>query len=154
MDSKTNILLNPPFAQDPPVKLDINAKMLGIVIAILSALGILGALTALVALLGVGSILAAAGFGGILALAYVGVLVGGAAEVMSLVGGWRMYQGNADGKRLVIYALALGFVAQIVTGLGYVSLGNIIVPILIILAVYYLVVISRFPGDAKAPTSS
>ncbi len=155
MESQTNILLNPPFAQDPPVKLDVNAKILGIIIAGLSALGILGALTALAALLGVGAILAAAGVGGILALAYVGVLVGGAADVMSLVGGWRMYQGNVEGKRLVIYALALGFLGQIVTGVGYVSLGNVILPLLIILVVYYLVVISRFPGEApRAPRPS
>lgn len=155
MEKQADRLLNPPFAKDPPVKLDINAKVLGIVIAVLSALGILGALSALGALLGVGAIYAAAGFGGILAFAYVGVLVGAAADVLSLVGGWRMYQGQVDGKRLVIYGLALGLLGQIVTALGYITVGNVIVPILVILVVYYLVVISRFPGQAtQSPPSS
>ena len=78
------------------------------------------------------------------------VLAGLVADVMSLLGGWQMYQGIADGKRLVIYGLAIGFVAQIVSALGYASIGSLILPILVILVVYYLVVISRFPGPAPS----
>jgi hypothetical protein len=145
------MLLNPPFADDPPIKLNVNAKILGIVIAVLSALGILALLGALTALLGLGVLFASLGFAGILPMAFLGILVGAAADVASLVGGWRMYQGNADGKRLVIYALAIGFLGQIVTGFGYASFGNVILPVIVILVVYYLVVISRFPGATPQP---
>ncbi|MGH2492287.1 MAG: hypothetical protein ACRDF9_12335, partial [Candidatus Limnocylindria bacterium] len=34
-----DVLLDPPFAKDPPVKLDIPAKMLGLVLAILGGIG-------------------------------------------------------------------------------------------------------------------
>ncbi|TMG33796.1 MAG: hypothetical protein E6H92_14200 [Chloroflexi bacterium] len=150
MDEMTNRLLNPPFAQDPPVKLDIDAKILGIIIAILSAIGVIAGLFGLLALLGFSALLAAAGASGIVFLAWIGVLAGLVADVMSLLGGWQMYQGIADGKRLVIYGLAIGFVAQIVSALGYASIGSLILPILVILVVYYLVVISRFPGPAPS----
>ncbi len=145
-----NTLVNPPFAKDPPVKVDIDAKVLGIIVAILSALAILFGLGALTALAGVGAFLASVGFGGFLPIAYLGVLVSLAADVMSLIGGWRMYQGNAEGKRLVIYGLAIGFVGQIVSGIGYAS-GGVIVSLVVLAAVYYLVVVSRFPGDQPAP---
>jgi hypothetical protein len=153
MDDRSNQLLNPSWAQNPPVKLDINAKILGIVIAILSALGVLGSLVALLVLLGGGAALAAAGVGGILFIAIIGTLIGGVAELLSLLGGWQMYQGNAAGKRWVIYGLAIALAGNVVTGLGYLRVGSVILPILVILAVYYLVVISRFPGEAPKTTS-
>jgi hypothetical protein len=153
MDDQANSLLNPSWAQNPPVKLDINAKILGIVIAVLSALGVLGSLLALLGLLGGSALLAAAGFGGILFIAIIGTLVGGVADLLSLVGGWQMYQGNVAGKRLVIYGLALALAGDVVSGFGYLRIGNVILPLLVILAIYYLVVISRFPGEAAKTTS-
>jgi len=148
-DLKT--LVNPPFAQDPPVKLNIDAKILGAVVALLSVLGILLGLGALPALLGVGALLAPYGFAGFVPLIFIGVIVGLVANVMSAIGGWQMYQGNVEGKRLVIYGLAVWFLGEIVSGIGFVSLGTVILPILVIVIVYYLVVISRFPGEQPLP---
>jgi hypothetical protein len=139
MDLKT--LVDPPFAQDPPVKLNIDARILGMVCAILGALG---ALFALFALLAIGTFFAVYGHGGIFAFALVGALVLIAAGVLAAVGGWRMYNGNPEGKRLVIYSLAIDFIGQIVYGIGFANLGNLIVSLVVIAAVYYLVVISRF----------
>jgi hypothetical protein len=147
MDDQMNMLLNPPFAQNPPFNLD--AKILGIVVAVLSALGVLGSLLAILALLAGSTALAAAGFVGILGIAIIGVLIGGVADVLSLVGGWQMYQGNAAGKRLVIYGLAIAFAGDVVTAFGYLRIGNVILPLIVTLILYYLVVISRFPGATK-----
>lgn len=149
-----NTLVNPPFAKDPPVKVDIDAKILGIVVAILSGLGILFGLGLLIGLMGIGAVLARYGFGGFLPLAYLGALVILAADIMSLMGGWRMYQGDREGKRLVIYGLAIGFVGQIIYGLGYASIGSVILPLVVLAIVYYLVVVSRFPGEAPTPPTT
>ena len=152
MDEQVNMLLNPKFAQNPPFNLD--AKILGIVIAVLSALGLLGSLLALLALLAGSTALAAAGFVGIAFIAIIGVLVGGVAELLSLLGGWQMYQGNVAGKRLVIYGLAIAFAGDVVTAFGYLRIGNVILPLIVTLVLYYLVVISRFPGEAPKTTTT
>src|SRR5438309_6910024 len=102
-------LVNPPFANDPPVKVNLDAKVVGLVVAILAGLG---ALLSLLALLGL--LVAATAFAGIFFFALIGVLVNLVADVMAAIGGWQMYQGNESGKRLAIYGLALAFVAQIV----------------------------------------
>ena len=105
-------LVNPPFANDPPVKVNLDAKVVGLVVAILAALGALLSLLALLALLGAGAV-AGSTFGGIFFIALIGVLVTLVADVMAAIGGWQMYQGSESGKRLAIYGLALAFVAQI-----------------------------------------
>jgi len=150
MDDQMNTLMNPPFAQNPPFNLD--AKVLGLVIAIIAAIGVLFSLLALLGLFAGSAILAAAGFGGILFIAIIGVLIGGLAEVLGALGGWQMYQGRAEGKRLVIYGLVIGAAGEIVTAVGYLRITNIIFPLIVIFAVYYLVVISRFPGEVPKTT--
>lgn len=150
MNDQSNMLFNPPFAQNPPFNLD--AKILGIVVAVLSALGVLGSLLALLALLAGSTALAAAGFVGITFIAIIGVLIGGVADLLSLAGGWQMYQGQAAGKRLVIYGLAIAFAGDVVTAFGYLRVGNVILPLLVTLVLYYLVVISRFKGEAPKTT--
>jgi hypothetical protein len=62
-----------------------------------------------------------------------------------------MYNGNVEGKRLVIYSLAISFVAQIVTGIGFAQLGNVILSLVVIAVIYYLVVISRFSESSPPP---
>lgn len=136
-----NTLVNPPFAQDPPVKLNIDARILGIVCVVI---GTLGALFALLAILALGAFVTVYGQSGVFALALVGSLVTIVAGAMAAVGGWRMYQGNAEGKRLVIYSLAINVVGQIVTGIGQARLGGLILYLIVIAIIYYLVVISRF----------
>ena len=144
-------LVNPPFANDPPVKLNLDAKVVGLVVAILAGIGGLLSLFGLLGLLGLGAALTV--FGGIFALALIGIAVNLVADVMMVMGGWQMYQGNESGKRLVIYGLALAFLAQIVLALGYTA-GSAILQLILLAIVYYVVVVSRFPGEAPSAGSS
>jgi hypothetical protein len=66
-------LVNPPFANNPPVKLNLDAKVVGLVVAILGGLGALFAFLGLLGLLGVGAALSA--FAGIFFLALIGVIL-------------------------------------------------------------------------------
>src|SRR5207245_1513289 len=91
--SALDTLVNPPFANDPPVKLNLDAKVVGLIVAILAGIGALFALLGLLGLLGLG-----AAFGGIFVLAIIGIIVSLVADVMAVAGGWQMYQGKENGK--------------------------------------------------------
>src|SRR2546428_1242227 len=103
-------LVTPPFANDPPVKVNFDSKVVGLVVAILAGLGALLSLLALLGLLGASAV-AGSAFAGIFFLALIGVLVNLVADVMAAIGGWQMYQGNASGQRLAVYGSAPGFLA-------------------------------------------
>lgn len=145
MELNLETLLNPPFAQDPPVKINVNAKTLGAVIAVLAVLGVVGVVVTLLSLLALGSMMTAVGYGGIVFLSIIGLIVDLVAELMALVGGWRMYHENPDGKRLVIYSLAIGILGQIVAGVGHYSISGPIFSLILLAVVYYVVILSRFP---------
>jgi uncharacterized membrane protein YfcA len=138
-----DVLLDPPFAKDPPVKLDIPAKTLGLVYAIL---GGIGTLFGVFGLLGVTALAAVAGIG---ALYVLGTLIGLAGTALAAWGGYRMYQADRDGKRLVVYGLVLSAVGALVAALSYGGLGNWIVNAAVTFVLYYLVIISRFEGEPK-----
>jgi hypothetical protein len=138
-----NTLLAPPFAADPPVKLNISAKTLGLVLAILGAIG---AVFEVLALLGLGALLAVVG--GIFALALVGMIIGLIGTILSAWGGYQMYQLKSDGKVLVIYGLIVNVIGTLIASFG--GSGTLVgwlVGALIAFAIYYFVVISRFPGE-------
>ncbi len=143
-------LLHPPFETDPPVKLNISATVIGIIAAILGALGILGYLVAIPAVFAIGAI--ATGLGvyhpGILGVALVGLVIGFVGAVLETVGGWRMYKANPEGKKLVIYSIAVGAIGSIVYGIGYNGVGGIVIGLIIDFIIYYIVIISRFPNEA------
>jgi hypothetical protein len=139
-------LVNPPFANDPPVKVNFDSKVVGLVVAILAGLGALFSLLALLGLL-------VATFAGIFFIALIGVLVNLVADVMAAIGGWQMYQGNESGKRLAIYGLALAFVAQLVQMIGFGSAAGILGLILLAI-VYYAIVVSRYPSQAPSASRS
>ena len=141
-------LVNPPFANDPPVKVNFDAKVVGLVVAILAGIGGLFALLALLGLLGLG-----ATFAGIFLLAIIGILVSLVGDVMAVMGGWQMYQGNASGKRLAIYGLALTFLAEIILMIGF-SASSAILQLLLLAILYYAVVVSRYPGQAPSASAS
>jgi hypothetical protein len=141
--SALDTLVNPPFANDPPVKLNLDAKVVGLVVAILGGLGALFAFLGLLGLLGLGAALS--GFAGIFFLALVGVILNLVADVMAALGGWQMYQGNESGKRLAIYGLAIAFAAEIIQMIGF-SSGSAIVPLILLALVYYAIVVSRYPA--------
>lgn len=135
-------LVNPPFAKNPPVKLNLDAKVVGLVVAVLGGLGALFVLLALLSLLGFGAALSAAG---IFFFALIGVILNLVADVMAAIGGWQMYQGSESGKRLAIYGLAIAFVAEIIQMIGF-SSSSAIVPLILLALVYYAIVVSRYPA--------
>lgn len=141
-------LLNPSFMKDPPVKLDIPAKTLGLVCAILAGIstffGVIG-------LLGVSALTAVAGTG---PLFLVGTVINVAGSALVAWGGYKMYQGVRDGKRLAIYGLVASAVGSLVVALGTGGLAGWIVNVAILFAIYYLVVISRFEGEPKLVTTT
>jgi hypothetical protein len=136
-------LLNPSFMKDPPVKLDIPAKTLGLVCAILAGIstffGVIG-------LLGVSALTAVTATG---PLFLVGTVINVAGSALVAWGGYKMYQGVRDGKKLVIYGLVASAVGSLVVALGTGGLPGWIVNVAILFAIYYLVVISRFEGEPK-----
>jgi hypothetical protein len=151
MDARLDALLNPSFAKDPPVKLNISAKTLGLVYAILGGIGALFGLFGLLALFGLSGAFAYAGVGGLVFLAVIGGLINLIGTAMAAWGGYRMYQGDHDGKRLVIYGLALNAIGSLVTALGSGGGGLFgwIIGLAITFVLYYLVIISRFEGEPK-----
>lgn len=153
MASLTDQLLNPPFMADPPVKLNISAKIIGLIACILAALGLLGYLFAIPAVLLIGTAETVLGVpvgthAGILVVALLGLGIGVVAALLELVGGYRMYQENPEGKRLLIYGIVLGALASVVYGIGYGGIGGVVIGLVIDFIVYYIVVISRFANEA------
>jgi hypothetical protein len=162
-----NILTDPPFAADPPIKLNVPAKTLGLVIGILAIIGIIIALIALPVVFALNNVASDAttvcqelggtncgGSSGIFGLALIGVLIGLVGSVLYAFGGFRMYQLNRSGKDLVIYGLAVNVVGGILGIVGYGGVGSFIFSLIIAVVVYYLVVISRWPGDAPLVAST
>ena len=134
-------LLDPPFAKNPAFQAD--AKIVGIVCAILAGLGVLFGLVALPVTL------ALLGAAPILALSLIVSLVGSA---LVAYGGWQMYQGKAEGKRWVIYGLVVSFVTALIAmlmGSGSQLLGLVITAI-----IYYVVVTSRYTSTTGSGTRS
>ena len=134
-------LLDPPFAKNPAFRAD--AKIVGLVCAILAGLGLVFGLLALpitLALLGAAPILA---------LSLIASLVGSA---LAAYGGYQMYQGKVEGKRLVIYGLIVSFVTSLVAML--LGSGSQLLSLVIIAIVYYVVVTSRFPSATGTGTGA
>jgi hypothetical protein len=152
-----NILTDPPFAADPPIKLNIPAKTLGLVAGILGIIGLVFGLIALPAVFALNSVCVAFdNIGcntGIFGLAIIGVIIALVGSALYAFGGFRMYQGNRQGKDLVIYGLAVNVIGGILEGVGYGGYGNLVFAILVGVVIYYLVVISRWPGDAPLVAS-
>lgn len=150
LDRKT--LLEPPFAADPPVKLNIPAKTLGLVLAILGGISAFFGLLSVFALFGLSAL--AAAYGGIFILALVGLIVTEAGTIIGAWGGFQMYQGRQAGKLLAIYGLLINVVGGLIAAIGgYGGLVGWAFGALISFVIYYLIVISKFPEET-APVSS
>ena len=162
-----NSLVDPPFANDPPVKVNVNAKTLGLVLLILGAIGILIEGLGLIGILGFCGTYSAYGGCNLPILWLLGDLVALAAVIIGTVGAYRMYQGDAEGKLWVVYGLILGIVGAVITlignyaaysglvgiGAGGAVIVGLIIDLIIYFVIYYLVVISRFPGQAPLTTT-
>jgi hypothetical protein len=161
-------LVDPPFAHDPPVKVNVNAKTLGLVLLILGAIGILFGALGLVTILGFCTSNSLYVSCGLPVLWLLGDLIGLAGIIIGTIGAYRMYQLNPEGKLWVIYGLILGLVGAVVTLIGnyaaysgFVGAGagagvivGLIFDAIIYGIVYYLVVVSRFPGQAPLTSSA
>ena len=139
-------LLAPPFAADPPVKLNVPAKTVGLILAILGAIGALFGILGVFALLAVSAI--AAAYGGIFLLAMIGVIISEIGTIVGAWGGYQMYQGKREGKKLAIYGVLINVVGSLIAAIG--GSGGLVGWIfgaLISFVIYYLIVISRFPDE-------
>lgn len=149
MQFRQETLLNPPFAKDPPVKLNVPAKTLGLIYAILGAIAALFGLFGIFTLLGLSAFAAAAGlFAGLFWLGVIGAIVGEIGTIVAAWGGYQMYQAKREGKRLVVYGLVVNVVGGLIGSLG--GAGDFvgwIVGAAIAFVLYYLVIISRFPDE-------
>jgi predicted phage tail protein len=163
MQFRQETLMNPPFAKDPPVKLNVPAKTLGLIYAILGAISALIGIFAITAFLGLSAVATAAGVvSGLYWLGVIGAIVGLIGTIVAAWGGYRMYQEKPEGKRLVVYGLAVNVVGNLIGSLGGASdfIGWII-GTAIAFVLYYLVIISRFPtepplvptGTSKGPST-
>lgn len=156
-----NILTDPPFAADPPIKLNIPAKTVGLVAAILGIIGLvvfglfgLIAAFALTTLSVACSGLAGCNAGGIFFLALIGVIATAVGALLYMIGGFQMYGLNRSGKALVIYGLAVGLIGGLLETIGGLGAGSLIFDILWFVVGWYIVVISRWPGDAPLVAST
>jgi MFS family permease len=153
-----DFLVEPTFIDrnNPPLKVNVSAKVIGIIAVVLSALGLLFGLIAIPAVFLIGSAITALGgyHQGILVIALIGLLLALIADVMSLVGGWQMYQGNHNGRRLLIHALALSVAFNLIYTIGTYNVGGFIFTLIINAIVYYFVLISRFPDEAPLVASA
>lgn len=152
-DLSMETLYHPPFENDPPVKLNISAKTLGLVLAILYAIFALFSLFGILGAVGIAALGTALGVRQILVLVVIGAVIAAVGDILVAWGGYKMYQLDIDGKRLVIMGLALSVAASVVGAIGAESPGGIIASIIINGIIYYLVIISRFPSDAPLVTS-
>lgn len=157
-----NVLTDPPFANDPPIKVNVNAKILGLVIGILAIIGavffLLVSLGGLWIIGNANAVCNSYGYtcttNGVFILGLIGLLVVLAGYVMSAIGGFRMYNFNRAGKHQVIYGLLLAVVGGIIAMIGYGGfLSTLIFDLIVALVLYYLVVISRFPGEVPLVAS-
>ena len=155
MDKYMDQLMAPAFMKNPPVKLDIPAKTLGLVYAILGAIGVLFGLFGLFAALGLSAVAAAVGVGGVWILLLVGGLVSAVGTALAAWGGYKMYQGDHAGKRTVVMGLVISLIGGLISALGTFGGGlpGWIISALITFVLYYLVLISRF-SDEKVSGST
>ena len=163
-----NVLTDPPFAADPPIKLNVNAKVLGLVIGILAVLGIIVDLIALPAIFALnnavnslnsfcnslGGVNCNTGTSGIFFLALIGVIVSLVGAILYAWGGFQMYNLNRTGKEKVIYGVVVELIGGILQIVGYGGVFGFIFSLIIAIVIYYLVVIARYPGEAPLVAST
>jgi hypothetical protein len=152
-DLSMETLLHPPFEQDPPVKLNVNAKILGLVLALVFAIFALFSFIGIFPALGLSALGSVLGVSGIWILVLVGAIIAAIADALVAWGGYKMYQLDAGGKTLVIYGLALSLVASVVGAIGSYNPVGIVGAIVINGIIWYLVIISRFPGETPLVAS-
>ena len=153
-------LTNPRFADNPPLRVNVDSKVLGLVIGILSLVaGLAWLLVSIAGLLVVGTVnpycnsigqsgATCGNNGGIFALGLIGFLLVLAGYLLAAVGGFRMFAMVHEAKSQAIYGLLLGVVGGLIATIGYGGfLSVLIFDVVLAIVVYYLIVVSRFPDE-------
>ena len=150
MEFWDNALVNPPLARKP-TKMKVNASIYGLVIAILTGVGLLLSLLSLFALSSVCN-LNAVSVCGFPVLSLVGEFTVVAGMILCVVGGLRLYKFQARGRAIIVYGFLLGVVGGIIYSLGYPTLPGggatpfgIVISIALYAVLYYYLMIARFP---------
>ncbi len=154
-----NTLTHPPFADDPPLKVSVDSKVLGLVGILSVVAGLAWLLVSVTGLWIVGSVnavcnsFAPAGAScgtqsGIFIVGLVGFLLVVAGYLLAAVGGFRMFAMVHEAKSQAIYGLVLGVAGGLIAAIGYGGfLSVFIFDLLLAIVVYYLIVVSRFPDE-------
>jgi hypothetical protein len=159
-----NGLVNPSFRNDPPLKLNVPARVMGIISLVLGILGALGALFGAF----VSFTWSASGLDSFCgyyntcathstALAGLGNLIELAGCALIAFGGLQMMNGQPRGRALIIYGVVLALVGSLIYsifwGFGYAAFG--LVFSLVWRAIFlYFVIIARFPGEVPLVAST
>ncbi len=154
-------LVEPTFIDrnNPPLKIDVSAKVIGWIAVVLSAIALLALLlVGIAAVFVVGTTMVVGGVTtghhpGIFIVAVIGLVLLIIAWLLALVGGWQMTQGNHDGRRLLIQALALSLIFSLIYNIGLSNISRFVFQLVVNAIVYYFVLISRFPDEAPVTTS-
>jgi hypothetical protein len=163
-DLWNNALVNPAFRNNPPAKVQVPAKTLGLVLAILAGIGALFQIFAVITAFTWANALDSlcSYYGNCVshsgAIAGLGALVVLAGQVLAVWGGYQMYKEVQQGKAFVIYGMLLALIGNVVYavgwGFGYYVVGFIF-SLIIYGIVYYFVVISRWSWEARlTPTAA
>lgn len=139
--------------EHPPVigrrrsPINVSSQVMGWIVAILSVLFLLA-----LAAVGIPSVRSTLGVGhpGTFAIAIVGLLLVGIAQVAILVGAIQMIRGRHSGRRIVIVSLLLSVIFSLIYNIGLANAGQFVVQFVVRLALYYFCVISRFPDESSA----
>ncbi|MBV8528886.1 MAG: hypothetical protein JOZ75_11260 [Candidatus Dormibacteraeota bacterium] len=153
-------LTEPMWAESPPLKVNVDSRVLGLVIGIISLVACLAwLLVSITGLWIVGSVnpycssIVQEGTGcgstsGIFALGLIGFLLVVAGYLLVAAGGFRMFAMVHEAKRQAIYGLLLGVIGGLIATIGYGGfLSVLIFDVVLALVVYYLIVVSRYPDE-------
>lgn len=154
-----NRLTDPAWGESPPLKVNVDSRVLGLVIGILSLVAGLAWLLVSIAGLWVTSVnpycssfaeggASCGNTAGIFVLALIGFLLVVAGYLLSAVGGFRMFAMVHEAKGQAIYGLLLGVIGGLIATIGYGGfLSVLIFDVVLAIVVYYLIVVSRFPDE-------
>ena len=158
-----NLLVKPPFAERPPIRLSVNSRLLGLV---LTALGIVAAVFSLLFVFGVSSLCSGLVLCSFPTVDVAGTVLLTAGWVVMTIGVVMMLTLPGGGRAVAVYGLVVAVAGDLVSLIGNVvfvganplyyrlGAGSIVIFLFWLVAaalLYYAVVTSRPPGQPPAP---
>lgn len=155
--SAFDFLIHPTFfdRDNPPLKVNVSAKTMGLIAAILGVLFLLFALALLPVIFAIGTMTTVLGVAigephpGILPIALLGMVIAILTDILWIVGGWKLYKEDAEGRDMLIVALAVNVIASLVLDIGLAQPTSVIWTLIWNAIIYYFVAISRLPQEGK-----